>query len=179
MGVEREECVLIGVGANLPLNAQEGPLSTCQKALQKIQDSGISVLNKSSWYLSEPVPVSAEPWYINGVILVSTDLKPNELLETLLSIENLFGRSVRERVGPRTLDLDLLSYGDTVCFQEGSPKLSLPHPQLTKRNFVIVPLAEILPFWRHPISGVAAHELAGNLHRNQKIVKLSPQALEI
>jgi 2-amino-4-hydroxy-6-hydroxymethyldihydropteridine diphosphokinase len=125
------------------------------------------------------VPVSAEPWYINGVILVSTDLKPNELLETLLGIENLFGRSVRERVGPRTLDLDLLSYGDRVCFQEGSPKLSLPHPQLAKRNFVIVPLAEILPYWRHPISGVAAYELAGNLHRNQKIVKLSPQALEI
>ncbi len=179
MGLDREGGILIGVGANLPLTTQDGPLSTCQKALRKIQDSGISVLSKSSWYLSEPVPVSAEPWYINGVILVSTDLKPNDLLETLLGIENLFGRSVRERLGPRTLDLDLLSYGDMICFQKGSPELSLPHPQLAKRNFVIVPLAEILPYWRHPISGVAAYELAGNLHRNQKIVKLSPQALEI
>ena len=179
MGLERAGGILIGVGANLPLTTQDGPLSTCQKALRKIQDSGISVLSKSSWYLSEPVPVSAEPWYINGVILVSTDLKPNDLLETLLGIENLFGRSVGERLGPRTLDLDLLSYGDMICFQQGSPELSLPHPQLAKRNFVIVPLAEILPYWRHPISGLAAYEMAGNLHRNQKIVKLSPQALEI
>ena len=175
MELEREEGILIGIGANLPLSAQDGPLSTCRKALKKIQDSRISVLNKSSWYLSEPVPVSADPWYINGVILVSTDLKPNKLLRTLLDIENLFGRSVRDRIGPRTLDLDLLSYGETTCFQEGSPELSLPHPQLEKRNFVTVPLAEILPNWRHPISGVAAYELAGNLHRNQKIIKLSPQ----
>ena len=179
MGLKGEGAILIGVGANLPLNQQDSPLFTCQKALQEIQDSGISLMSKSSWYLSEPVPVSTEPWYINGVISVSTDLQPNELLKTLLGIENLFGRSARQRIGPRTLDLDLLSYGDVVCFQKGSPKLSLPHPQLEKRNFVTIPLAEILPNWHHPISGVAAYELAGNLQRNQKIVKLSPQALEI
>ena len=179
MGLQSGGGILIGVGANLRLNPQDSPLSTCQKALQKIQESGISIKSKSSWYLSEPVPVSAEPWYINGVILVSTGLQPNELLKALLGIENLFGRSVGERAGPRTLDLDLLSYGDKVCFKEGSPELSLPHPQLEKRNFVTVPLAEILPNWRHPISGVAAYKLAGRLHSNQKIVKLSSQALEI
>ena len=167
--------VLIGVGANLSLNAQNEPLYTCQKALKKIQSSGISVLRSSSWYSSEPVPESSEPWYINGVISVGTHLQPNELLESLLSIETFFGRPVRQRAGPRTLDLDLLSYGETVCFQEGWPKLSLPHPQLEKRNFVTVPLAEILPNWRHPVSGISAWELARNLHRNQKIIKLTPQ----
>jgi len=179
MAVKTNGAILIGVGSNLALDSECTPLSTCQKALQKIQDHGISVLSKSSWYLSEPVPISAEPWYINGVISISTDLQENTLLKRLLSIETLFGRSTQCRVGPRTLDLDLLAYGDIICDQSGPPRLSLPHPQLEKRNFVTVPLAEILPSWRHPVSGALAYDLARNLHRNQKIVKLDCQTLEI
>jgi len=177
--VKIDQVILIGIGANLALHSNRSPLFTCQKGVRAIQDSGISILSKSSWYLSEPVPISAEPWYTNGVISVSTNLQPNKLLERLLSIETLFGRSARQRLGPRTLDLDLLAYGELVCDKKGWPKLSLPHPRLEKRNFVTVPLAEILPSWRHPISGEMACDLARNLHRNQKIVKLGPQALEI
>mgnify|MGYP001262602047 CR=1 FL=1 len=179
MAAKIDQVILIGIGANLALRSNHSPLFTCQKALRVIEDSGIAILSKSSWYLSEPVPISVEPWYTNGVISVSTDLQENELLGRLMSIETLFGRSARKRLGPRTLDLDLLAYGEIVCDEKGWPRLSLPHPRLQKRNFVIVPLAEILPSWRHPVSGEMACDLARNLHSNQKIVKLDPQALEI
>jgi 2-amino-4-hydroxy-6-hydroxymethyldihydropteridine diphosphokinase len=117
--------------------------------------SGIILTAKSSWYKTKAVG-SPQPDYINGCAIVQVDMSPQLLLETLLQIENQFGRIRRERWGPRTLDLDLLLYDDLIL---NTPNLQVPHPRMRERAFVLVPLAEIAPDWIEPISGYAIKEL--------------------
>ena len=173
------EPILVSVGANRFLNADQAPLSTCQVALEKIREAGIVVLERSSWYLSSPVPTDCQPWYINAVLSIGSDLQPNDLLRKFLAIENNLGRSPLCRGGPRTLDLDLLAYGNKVCRDQGSPMLTLPHPRMDERSFVMYPLSEILPEWFHPVLGVRARDLASITRQGQNLVRLSSQALEI
>ena len=173
------EPILVSVGANRFLNADQAPLSTCQLALGKISEAGIVVLQTSSWYLSSPVPTNCQPWYINAVLSIGSDLQPNDLLRKLLAIENDLGRSSFCRGGPRTLDLDLLAYGNLVCRDQGQPTLTLPHPRMNERNFIMYPLSEILPEWSHPLLGTRARDLASVRRHGQHLVRLSSQALEI
>jgi len=161
------------------LSTDQAPLSTCQVALEKIREAGIIVIQTSSWYLSSPVPTNCQPWYINAVLSIGSDLQPNDLLRELLAIENELGRSAFGRGGSRTIDLDLLAYGNKVCRDQGRPTLTLPHPRMAERNFVTHPLSEILPEWFHPLLGVQARDLAAVKHQGQNLVRLSSQALEI
>jgi 2-amino-4-hydroxy-6-hydroxymethyldihydropteridine diphosphokinase len=128
----------IGLGSNL-----DDPLVQIRQALVELESiSGTRITARSSLYRTSPVGYLEQPDYINAVASVQTTLKPQALLAALLVIENRHGRMRTMRNAPRTLDLDLLLYGDEVLDQDG---LTLPHPRLHERAFVLAPLAEIAP----------------------------------
>lgn len=141
------------------------PRRTCEAALSVIDCAELRVLRSSRWYESEPVPPADQPWFVNGVAEVSTALDPGELLERLHDVEAAFGRVRRQANEARILDLDLLAYDRLVSAPGDSPVL--PHPRLAKRAFVVLPLAELAPDWRHPVSGLSASDLASRLPAGQ------------
>ena len=112
------------------------------------QISGIELISHSSWY--ETVPVGPpQPNYVNGCAILETELLPEDVLQILLKIEQQFGRIRQQRWGPRILDLDILLYGDLILEM---PNLTIPHPRMNERAFVLVPLAEIAADWIEPVS---------------------------
>lgn len=121
---------------------------------------GAAIVARSPWYLSEPVPASDQPWFVNGVAEVAAALPPAELLARLLALEAQFGRERGARDAARTLDLDLLDYDGRKC---STPNLVLPHPRLHERRFVLAPLCDIVPDWRHPRLGLTVAELLAGL----------------
>lgn len=143
--------ILIGLGANLSSPRHGPPRRTLEAALDRLNGEGIGILARSRFYTSAPVPASDQPWYVNAVAEVQTGLSPAALLAALLAIESEFGR-VRGTVNAaRVIDLDLLAYGDRVTPADAQP--ALPHPRLSGRAFVLLPLAEIAPQWHHPGTG--------------------------
>jgi 2-amino-4-hydroxy-6-hydroxymethyldihydropteridine diphosphokinase len=158
--------ILVGIGSNLAWTGYESPLQTAAAAIDELPKIGIDVLRRSQWYLSEPVPVSDQPWFVNGVIAASTEFGPEPLLERLLDLETRFGRVRGERNAARTLDLDLLDYDGRLC---ATQRLVLPHPRLHERRFVLAPLCEIAPQWRHPRLDLTAAELLARLPTGQPI----------
>jgi 2-amino-4-hydroxy-6-hydroxymethyldihydropteridine diphosphokinase len=157
--------VLVALGANLPSERFGSPRDTVEAALVALGREGIDVLRRSRWYETEPVPKSDQPNYINGVALVATALDPETLLAALHRIEEAFGRVRSVPNAARVLDLDLLAYGDRVMARPGG--LILPHPRLAERAFVLLPLAELVPDWRHPQSGAAMAEMIAGLPADQ------------
>lgn len=115
----------------------------------------------SSWYLTTPVGNVQQPDFLNGCATLHTNLDPEALLQVLQTIENNLGRIRRERWGPRTLDLDLLLYGDRII---ATPDLMVPHPRMFERAFVLVPLAEIAPHWQDPKTKRAIADFRDGLH---------------
>ena len=159
--------ILIALGANLPTEAFGPPRAALEAALAELGRRRLQVTRRSRWYESAPVPASDQPWYVNGVVEVETSLDPEPLLSLLHEVEAAFGRVRREPNAPRTLDLDLIAYG-AVVREEGPPPL-LPHPRMAKRAFVLLPLAEIRPEWRHPVLHRTAAEMAAELPEDQPI----------
>lgn len=139
----------VALGANL-----EDPAAQVRAALEALAAlPGVRLIRASSLYRTAPVGVTGQPDYINAVAEVSTDLPPGELLAALFRIEEQFGRERHYRYAPRTLDLDLLLHDELVLH---TPDLTLPHPRLHLRAFVLVPLAEIAPDLRLPGRGSVA-----------------------
>ena len=164
--------ILIGIGANLSGPAGN-PLATCRSSISLIEYHGITVIRRSRWLESSPVPPSAQPWFINGVIMVETSLGPEELLEFLHMIEKTFGRVRTMPNASRILDLDLLAYRRVI--RDTAP--ILPHPRLHERAFVVLPLADIVPDWSHPASGQTVDQLAAALPSVQQIRWLSGHSI--
>ncbi|GLS26877.1 2-amino-4-hydroxy-6-hydroxymethyldihydropteridine diphosphokinase [Marinibactrum halimedae] len=128
----------IGIGSNL-----EDPLAQVTSACDALNTLPKSrVIQISHWYGSNAIGPGDQPDYVNGVAQLSTCLSPIELLDALQNIEHQHGRVRLQRWGARTLDLDILLYGDHTI---DLPRLSIPHPQLDKRNFVVFPLFDIAP----------------------------------
>jgi 2-amino-4-hydroxy-6-hydroxymethyldihydropteridine diphosphokinase len=134
----------IALGSNLGDRAQ-----TLSLAIDRLGRLG-TVMARSSLYETEPVGLRDQPPFLNAAVAVETDLEPFKLLRGMLAIEREFGRDRSNGAlnGPRTLDLDLLVVGDCVA---ANPELTLPHPALARRRFVLAPLAEIAPQLRHPV----------------------------
>jgi 2-amino-4-hydroxy-6-hydroxymethyldihydropteridine diphosphokinase len=161
--------ILIGIGSNLAAPSFTSPRDTASAAVAQLPSIGVTVMRQSRWYLSEPVPPSQQPWYVNGVAAVETRLDPAALLAALLALEARFGRRRGGRNTARTLDLDLLDYEGRHCASE---RLTLPHPRLHERRFVLAPLAEIAPDWRHPHLAATAAELLRRLPPGQPVCRL-------
>ena len=128
-----------------------------EEALARFPAVGLKILKRSGWWRSAAWPDPNGPEYRNGVALVEATATPDAVLTTLLALEADLGRVRTERNAPRTLDLDLIAHGRAVT--DGAT-LTLPHPRAHERLFVMGPLAEIAPDWRHPVLGVTASELA-------------------
>lgn len=150
--------ILIGLGANIPSPAGP-PAETLRAALGALARSPISVKAVSSLYESPAWPDPREPRFVNTVAHIDTTLAPADLLTLLKETERAFGRATAKRNAPRPLDLDILDYNGRI--ESGPP--TLPHPRLHERAFVLVPLAEIAPQWRHPASGASVSRLISNL----------------
>lgn len=162
--------ILIGLGANLPSGAG-APHDTLDAALRRLEGSGVHVVARSRWYRTAPVPVSDQPWFVNGVVQVETGLDPAALLTLLGQIEQEFGRQRTLPNAARPLDLDILDYDGRI---ENTPDLVLPHPRMQDRAFVLLPLGEIAPSWRHPISGRTLESLISGLPEEQKAEPAAP-----
>ena len=162
--------VYIGLGANLPSPEHGTPRATLEAAIAVLAARGLVPVARSPFYESEPVPVSDQPWYLNAVIEVTTDLDAEATLVLLHSVENAFGRVRGARNAPRVLDLDLLDHRGGV--REGPDSPLLPHPRLADRAFVLLPLRDIAPGWRHPVDGRTVAELLESLPPGQRIRRL-------
>ena len=152
--------IFIGLGANIP-SVAGAPQATLEAALAQLAAAGARILRRSRWYSSPAWPNPADPDFVNAVVEVETPLEARALLRLLHAIEAALGRERGAPNAPRTIDLDLLDYRGAV--EAGPEGPVLPHPRLHQRAFVLLPLAEIAPEWRHPVSRRGIAELIAAL----------------
>lgn len=153
---------LIALGASLPGPDGAPPVETCRRAAAALDRiPGFRLRALSRWWESDPVPpMPGAPVFINGVARLEGQGDPSALLDALHGIEDAAGRVRPFPNAPRTLDLDLIAYGDRVL---AGPRPILPHPRAHERAFVLLPLAEVAPGWRHPLLGLAVEDLIARL----------------
>lgn len=155
--------ILIGLGANLA-SAAGPPTATLEAALARLDAEGVALERRSPLYRSAPIGPADQPWFVNAVAAIGSDLTPEDLLARLHAVEDRFGRRRAHRWGARSLDLDLLDYNGLVWpdisqwrkaagSRSAPERLMLPHPHMHKRRFVLAPLSDIAPDWRHPVTG--------------------------
>ena len=162
--------ILIALGSNLPSPRFGPPQAVLEAALFALSKKEVKVCRRSGWYRSAPQPRLDQPWYVNGVAEIETGLAPPALLALLHEIEADFGRVRKARNEARVLDLDLIAYHDFVSAPGEVPRI--PHPRLAERAFVVLPIAEMAPDWRHPVTGLTADELSAQLPPDQEIERL-------
>ena len=160
--------VYLSLGSNL--GDREANLRT---AIEKLGEFG-NIAAISSFYETEPVEVTAQPWFLNCAVKLDTEKMPRQLISAILALEQSMGRQRKQQKGPRTIDIDVLLFGSSVI---EIPSLTIPHPHLHERRFVLEPLAEIAPDARHPIFKRSMRELRDALPPGQTVRKLSPAQL--
>lgn len=151
--------VYIGIGSNMGNRHQN-----CLDAVRCLEQSGLRTTKKSSLLETKPWGFKAQPDFINMVIEAETDLSPLELLLVLQQTEDTMGRERNQKWGPRTCDLDILLYDD---IQISTEELTIPHPLMQKRDFVLIPLAEIAPDELHPVLNKKIADLLRDLKDSQ------------
>lgn len=167
--------IFVGLGGNLSSQRFGSPKQTLQAALGRLTDAGVQVVRLSPWYRSAPVPASDQPWFINAVGQVEFAGSAEDLLDVLHEIEKDFGRVRIERWEARIIDLDLLGFHAQIDGWrdrypgDSTTMLVLPHPRLHERLFVLRPLADIAPDWRHPVLGMTPAEMLERLPAGQSI----------
>lgn len=151
--------ILIGLGANLAFDAGP-PAGTLKRALGELERQDVEIRAVSAFYETPAWPDPADPAFVNAVAAVHTRHQPVELLMLLHGVETALGRLRSAPNAPRTLDIDLLDYDGRVM---ADSRLTLPHPRMAARSFVLVPLRDVAPDWRHPVTGQSVEELLAAL----------------
>ena len=177
--VKTQSKVIVALGANLNLR-DNGPRVTLEQALEAMADAGLMIRAASRLFATPCFPAGAGPDYVNAAALIETADTPQAVLQTLHDIEHSFGRARAQRWGMRTLDLDLICWEDQILPDPGEydrwrmlpaadqrqlapDQLILPHPRLQDRAFVLVPMADVAPDWRHPVLGRTVTEMVAAL----------------
>lgn len=156
----------ISIGSNIG-----NRLANLRDAIIRLGEAG-TVTRRSSWYETEPLEFTAQPWFVNGVLEVRTQLSAEQLMRRLLEIERAMGRERTQAKGPRKIDLDLLLFDDEIV---NTGELTLPHPAMHERRFVLAPLAEIAPGVMHPQLCKTAWDLLKNLPEGQEVKRIDEQ----
>lgn len=155
--------VYLSLGSNI--GDREGSLNAAIAVLGRLG----TVVALSSFYETEPVEFTAQPWFLNCALVLETTKMPRQLLKAVLDLERRMGRRRTSQKGPRTIDIDILLFGDSIVEAEG---LTIPHPALHERRFVLEPLAEIAPGVRHPVLKKTIQELRNALPPGQVVRKM-------
>ncbi|UTW57062.1 2-amino-4-hydroxy-6-hydroxymethyldihydropteridine diphosphokinase [Kordiimonas sp. SCSIO 12603] len=164
--------ILLGLGGNLP-SGQRSPLQTVRESIELMQKLNIEITSVSPFFETEPVPASGQPNFINAAVIGNTTHRCDVLLGLIKELEVKLGRQPAERWSARTIDIDILAYGDSVfpnikawqdVVNDADPAAILaepvvPHPRLHKRAFVLAPLSEIAGKWKHPVLGQTVKEM--------------------
>ena len=160
-----EQIAYLSLGSNLGSREQN-----LRGAIRRISALG-RVDAVSSFYETEPVEFTDQPWFLNCVMALETTAEPVQLIHELLRIEQEMGRQRVLKKGPRSIDIDILLFGDAVV---NTPELTIPHPEMARRRFVLEPLAEIAPELLHPISQKTVARLLAELSAGQRVQKYGP-----
>jgi 2-amino-4-hydroxy-6-hydroxymethyldihydropteridine diphosphokinase len=163
--------VFIALGANLEHPVYGPPRRALEAALEELARRGVVVRRVSAWYRTAPVPASDQPWYVNAVAEVATDLGADALLARMHEVEDAFGRIRTVPNAARLIDLDLLDFHGEIA-PGGPGRAILPHPRMESRAFVLKPLADLAPDWRHPRTGASIPALLAALPADQVIERL-------
>ena len=143
--------VYLSLGSNLGDRAAQ-----IESALARLAEENVRIVKRSSFYETEPVEFLAQGWFLNIAVEAETELMPRQLLRVIRQIERELGRKRIVRSGPRTIDIDILLLGANIM---SAADLEIPHPRMTERRFVLVPMAEIAPTIRHPVLRLTMTEL--------------------
>jgi 2-amino-4-hydroxy-6-hydroxymethyldihydropteridine diphosphokinase len=155
----------IGLGSNIDDKVEHIRLALKETGcLEKTR-----LIATSKLYRTAPMHVIDQDWFVNAVVLMETELDPHMLMTELLAIEHRLGRVREKKWGPRIIDLDMLFYEDIVIREN---ELTIPHPLMDRRRFVLVPLADVAPTWVHPILGRTPREMASMLETDQEVEPL-------
>lgn len=160
------QSLLLGLGGNVA-GRWGAPRETLLRACRELEQAGVSIVRASSGYSTKPVGDTPQPRYLNAVLLAKAYIAPGALLRLLKRIERTAGRRTGRAMASRPLDLDILDYGGRrigrPALRRPRGRLILPHPEMHKRAFVLVPLLEVAPAWRHPVSGRSVKALLRQL----------------
>ena len=158
----------IGIGSNLG-----DALQNCKDAIESIfRADQIEIIGNSSFYKTQPVGMESQNWFVNAVVEIKTTLSAYAIFLLLQAIEHAMGRKKETRGGPRIIDLDLLFYGQDII---NETDLTVPHPEIHRRRFVLEPLGEIASYLIHPVFGISIRGLKDRL-QDQKVVELLEKA---
>lgn len=154
--------VYLSLGSNVGDRAEN-----LAAAIERLQSVG-EIVKVSSFYETEPVEFTAQPWFLNCAVKLDTEKMPRQLLGAILNIEREMGRRRTQKKGPRAIDIDILLFGNSVVATKG---LTVPHPAMHERRFVLEPLAEIAAEVRHPVFKRTIRELRDTLPPGQAVRK--------
>lgn len=171
MGVAACRAVFVGAGANLPHPTFGQPRQTLEAAFSELGRRDVTVKRLSPWYGTAPVPASDQPWFVNVVAEVATALNADDLLSVLHDVERGFGRVRSLPNAARLIDLDLLDFCGEIA-RGGPGRATLPHPRMGERGFVLQPLRDLAPDWRHPVTGATIQALLAALPPDQAVCRI-------